>query len=343
MAPIRTRNKRIFFYLFVGCAAAQGMQQTTTTQKPTTPPTDVEATSYLPHTGAWASVFGVYAMGSALCYTATAATMRYALGWVPFLPPEAVNSSAFVTGLAVTVPTTATLFVHYRVPTWYFFYILYKGERVSPMLAKQAMQELSKYAQYLDTIKKIYRELEQLIKTVEQSMSKPPMASGHSGGVGNSSGNTSGYGGSTSQTGTGGLNNQKATPIIDPAVWLEMAAAIANGEEQLAQAQTQITPLLPPPPLPSKIKQPKIAHIDARWNYYTNKMHQCLRALEQTVSETEVAELGSLAKQIVGYWHAYVTNIAHTADVQVQRCLQVYTIEQFIETVLRRDLATPVP
>ena len=52
----------------------------------------------------------------------------------------------------------------------------------------------------------------------------------------------------------------------------------------------------------------------------------------------DLSALDRLVRDLLNYWNAYLAGLVNTIDHQVALCQNVYAVEQFIITVLRRNL-----
>lgn len=206
--------------------------------------------------------------------------------------------SGFVGG-AIAIPLVTYLYINYHELAWYFSYVMYSGKQASPAIARKITQYLDSYIRCMEMMSDIQKQLDATIQKAEKSV----------------------IGSGKEQT-----------------IRLVRASIAAVFERELADAQRYCDQ--------TRERLGKLELTDVCTTYsprggkvlYKIDLSSLRQFESRSLSRVEIQTLDNLVKNILEYWHAYLTSLALAIDKQIALCKQVHALERFVSTVLNRPL-----
>lgn len=262
--------------------------------------------------GALASLGFLTALGSFLTYKTCEQIFDAGLGYVPFLRSYH-EKTAKIAALTVAFPVSIVAFMKYGFLTHYFFYILYAGERVSPLLARDALHDVRVYVEHLQTIKSVQKELYEVIDQINALSSQKDS------------------------------QKKDRTPIVEAHILMQLDQAIKHDDEYLQSVLTQLQLFLSPQELDqfvqelSSYKYHKGYCIAPELQGHTQAIITQLQSTVQCLGD-DVLVLNNLMMGLVDYWQKYTMALAEGIDASLRFCNEVHTLEQVITKWLDRSL-----
>lgn len=269
-----------------------------------------DSTDKLGRVGAWCSVLALFASEAVLVEKLVETGCDRFFTHIPGLSELKGSGISSLIGSACSLPVTCISFARFREIVWYFFFILYTGRRASPQLAREALKGLSSYIEHLNMLKEVYRELEQLLRSAEQAADQ------------SGSGRSVDSGGDVGNGGNGGRDTQ----AIAKKLILLVQDAVASGEAYVVQVKNKFEVL--------GIYQ--LAQLSDEPVQKSRAMQE--EATRLTHLAIDLSALDRLVRDLLSYWNSYLSGLVSTIDAQVSLCQNVYAVEQFIITMLRKNL-----
>lgn len=258
--------------------------------------------------GAWTSLSTVAAVSAFLTHKTLEQGLQKGLAYIPFISDERRAHLATIVSGLVIVPASTVICMKYGKLLWYFFYIIYAGERISPLLARRALNDLHVYIQHLNTIKLVQKELKSLIEQINQATSEV---------------------------------TKRDKETIDPFLLAALESLVTVNEQYIKEVLDNLHSYLAPdddllPVVLNSIKRVKSA--------VTSGLQEHAQAVVQHLQRPEdlgydATLLNVLVKELIDYWQNYTIGLASGIDVALNTCQTVHAMEQFIVTVLDRPLA----
>jgi len=264
-----------------------------------------DSTDKLGRLGAWGSVLALFATEAVFVEKLVETGCDRFFAHIPGLSELKGSGVSSLLGSAIALPATCVSFARSREILWYFFFVFYTGRRASPQLAREALAGLSNYIDHLNMLKEVYRELEQLLRSAEQAAEQP----------------------------TGGRDSQ----AIAKKLILLVQDAVASGEAYIIQAKTRFE-LLGIYELAQYAEEPQSKFIDERGLPAISYIRSAREEMRPAQLAIDLSALDRLVRDLLNYWNSYLAGLVSTIDHQVALCQNVYAVEQFIITVLRRNL-----
>ena len=279
--------------------------------------------------GAWTSLGLVSLISAYVTYKTVQETVDAAMGSLPLFKDYHADTS-HVMSLMATVPLSAIALMKLGPLAWYSFYMIYAGERMSPVLARNALRDLQVYVQHLHVIKAIQQDLFAIIDEINQAATV-----------------------TTASTPNVQLpleipetlnKKQYDTPIIDPTVLVNLQEAIVHNQEYVHVILQQLLPFLPQEELSAfeqdiQIKSATVVYAIAyELQDQAQAIIDVLKMSEGQDMGDDAVVLNHLIKDLIMYWQSYTQSLADGIDSSVRFCNDVHLVEQLIVSWLDRSL-----
>lgn len=202
-------------------------------------------------------------------------------------------------GAVAALPLITYLYLTYHELAWYFSYIIYTGKQVSPVIARETTQYLDSYVRCMQMIRVIQRELADLLAKAE--------------------------------TAVAGSGKEQTVGLIGGSI-------AATFERELADAQAYVDR--------TREQLAQLGLTDTCRSYsarggvvtYTLDLSR-LRGFEHPdLSKVDIDVLDKLVRDILDYWHTYLSALATAIDKRVLLCQKVHRLENIISGFLNRPL-----
>jgi hypothetical protein len=334
---IRFSCTALFFVLFLSQDVLGALPSSFTQQKP--PSLTLESSNSqvkpvvlgqnsIARYGAWASLGFTALVSSYITYRTVAQGCDTVMLNVPLLKSyHADVAHAF--SLLATVPISALSLMKLGPVFWYFFYILYAGERMSPVLARDALRDVQVYVQHLHVIKAIQQDLLVIINQINEVAMTT----------------ASGVNVQFPQEIPDHLKKAKTQALaIDPQVLEQLQLAIERDEDYVQVILQQLQPFLPEQELQEfqddlQVKSATVVYAIA---YELQDQAQAIiDVLKISAGQdmgSDAAILNHLIKDLIAYWQSYTQSLADGIDASVRFCNNVHLVEQVIVSWMDRAL-----
>jgi hypothetical protein len=277
--------------------------------------------SFMASVGAWASLAALTASGAFVSYKTLTESLDTVFSRVPLVNRQH-EYIATIASRSIFVPCLALWSLRYSKLAWYFFYVFYSGEHISPQLAYDAINDLKIYVQHLNTIKEVQRELNAVILEINEAVSELESAKD----VGNDQ----------------GVKKTKKTAAIDPDIIEKLSGIIASNQAYVSEIVNQLREIFPND---GELGEAISALLqNAAYESFSQKGGSFLQEQAQAVVDHiqsggknlgyDAKMLNKLVKSLIEYWQKYTIGLAESIDAVLKRCHTVHAIEQFIVTTL---------
>lgn len=303
--------------------------RTSPVQKNTTSPGTEEAIAikklgknHLAQLAAWVSLFCSSALGISLSYTTLEQVCEKALLQL-YVGKEITQSAAQLMSMIVIVPTSLVALIKGAPLGWYFYYVLFAGERVSPLLAQTVLRDLSAYIHHLHVIKDVQKELLSIIHQINQDVNVDAAP-------------TKNYAYSNGQ--------------VDPALLYILEEAIAHDEVYIQEIVAQLYQFLSAEEIHNYMHDQNMVFYnqqsgkDVQNISVTSDVQLQVQNIAHALQDYDVdlgyyaIALNKLICDLIIYWQRYTTGLAEGIDNSLQFCQNVYFVEQIIINWLDRPL-----
>lgn len=266
--------------------------------------------------GAWASLGFTAALFSWLNYKTCEQILESCMEYIPFLHSYH-EKTAKIAALTITAPFSLVALMRYGPLVKYFFYILYAGERVSPLLARDALHDVRVYVEHLQSIKGVQKDLYDVINQINQM----------------------------SQGDSVTPKREREAAAIDPALLMALEQAIQHDELYLHNVLQQLQQFLSAEELLSYAQElsslqgayAKDYSIASELQQQTQAVITQLQATVLSMGDDTIL-LNNLMQGLVDYWQRYTMSLADGIDSAIRFCNEVHTAEQIISKWLDRSL-----
>lgn len=278
--------------------------------------------------GAWASLGVTSLIASYMLYKTGVQSFDAALLKLPFFNAYHADTAPALS-LLVATPVSAVALMKYGPLAWYFFYMMYAGERMSPVLARNALRDVQVYVQHLHVIKAIQQDLFDIIEQINQAATVPVSAD------------------NVQFPAAMPEALQKNVPeiiMIDPAILIELQHALEHDEEYVHEIIQQLQLFLSIQELNEfeqelQIKSAAVVYAIAyELQDQAQAIINVLKISEGQDMGDDAAILNHLIKDLVTYWQNYTKSLADGIDASVRFCNHVHLVEQVIVGWLDRSL-----
>lgn len=271
----------------------------------------------IPSIAAWGSLSALTVSGGFLAYKALGSSVDAVFSRLPLINRQHEYLSTVVSRSAMA-PLLALWSLRYSKLAWYFFYVFYSGEHISPQLAYDAMNDLKIYVQHLNTIKEVQKELNAVVVEINQAVNELE---------------------SVQETETSRRTCKRA---IDPDLMAKLNELIVSNEAHVAEIIAQLREIMPNN---SELEAVIAAILQSsgqvapaqRAGSFLHEQAQAVVAHIQAGAKDlgyDAQVLNDLVKNLIEYWQKYTIGLAVSIDTVLQRCHAVHAIEQFIVTTL---------
>lgn len=259
--------------------------------------------------GAWSSLALTSAIGSFLTYKTAEQIFENIFIKLPFLNSY-YRECAKIATLTTTLPLSLVAFIKSEALLRYFFYILYAGERVSPLLARDALHDVRIYVQHLQTIKSVQKELYDVINQINE------------------------------------LSQQKKNirdARINQDILNELTEMLKHDDAYIQTILLQLQKFLPQEELIQFLEE--LSHYSNSRDYciapeLEGQTQAIINQLQMSISSLgdDSLVLNCLMKGLVNYWQNYTASLADGINLALQFCNEVHFLEQIISKWLNRSL-----
>jgi len=288
--------------------------QVTDSQKIAVSPLGKNLTARL---GSWASMGFLAAMSSFLTYKSFEQVFDTGISYIPFLRSYR-QETAKIAALTMAFPLSIAILMKYGSLSNYFFYILYSGERVSPLLARDALHDVRVYVEHLQTIKNVQKELNEVIDQINALALQKKNDS----------------------------SSVDAASGIDAHILVQLDQAIKHDDDYLQAVLAQLQLFL---------SWEEINHFMQERSFYrysksvqgycvapelqgqTQAIITQLQSTAQGLGDDALV-LNNLMKGLVDYWQNYTVALADGINAALRFCNEVYVLEQIITKWFDRPL-----
>lgn len=193
---------------------------------------------------------------------------------------------------------------------WYFYYMLYAGERLSPLLAQKALHDLSVYVNHLQTVKTVQAELLAVIDLINQELD---------------------------------AKKQPVLQEIDMVALEALGAALEQNDVYIQQVIAQLHVFLSDDEIAAVLQAMQPSKDIPDFSITTNLQDQA-HTIAQNLQASDVdlgydvVVLNQLIRDLIGYWQQYTVSLAEGIDNSLQFCTNVYAVEQVIINWFDRSL-----
>ena len=259
---------------------------------------------------AWASLACTSAIGVFISYKTLEEIFDYVLEQLPLLRVHHLGTAQAASALLVGPPALVSL-LRLGPLGWYFYYMLYAGERLSPLLAQQSLHDLSVYVNHLQTVKSVQAELLTVIDLINQQLENKKEVLSHP---------------------------------IDPVLLQQLEDAINQDEAYIQQIIQQLQMFLSDEEIAEVLQSVQQPLKDIPDFSITTNLQDQAHTIAQSLQASDVdlgydvVVLNQLIKDLIDYWQLYTTSLAEGIDSSMQFCNNVYWIEQIIITWFDRAL-----
>lgn len=263
------------------------------------------------HLGSWASSGLIVGMGSFLTYKSFEHIFDVGLSYIPFLRFYR-QETAKIAALIGTLPVSIIALMNYGSLSNHFFYILYSGERISPLLARDALHDVRVYVEHLQTVKNVQKELNEVIDKINE------------------------------------LSVQKKNNVLsdlNAEIVVTLNQTIRDNDAYIQAVIAQLQLFLPQEEINEYIQasvcsytpNPKGYCVAPELEGQTQAIIAQLQSTVQSLGDDAIV-LNRLMTGLVNYWQNYTAALAQGIDTALQFCNQVYGLEQIITKWLNRPL-----
>ncbi|MCL5436673.1 MAG: hypothetical protein M1549_02240 [Candidatus Dependentiae bacterium] len=248
--------------------------------------------------GAWGATTLLFAGGLLGTEQAVKDTIAYLTAKLPFGSVIAESQVPRIVGWTVALPLMGYLYISYHEFIWYFTYIICSGKQASPILAREIARHLNSYVQCMKVIRETHSELNKLLADAEACVDT--------------------------------VGAKEALRRVGASVDTLFVQELTRADEYVAQARTRIARL-------------GLGHANENRTHdaETSMRRLDLRRVsivEPDFSKADVDILEGLVKDMLTYWHDYLTSLAAAINKRILLCQKVDVIEKFIALVLNRPL-----
>lgn len=260
--------------------------------------------------GAWASMGIVTITGSYLIYKALDQIFDKSISFIPFLRPYHKKTSS-IAALSLGTPISCSAFIKCGPLIKYFFYILYAGERISPLLARDALHDVRVYVQHLQTVKSVQKELYEVIEQINQ------------------------------------LSREQLRGM-DVELLVQLDDLIKQDEAYIQTVVAQLQQFLSHEEIELYLHDIIIKHLHMKGQLkdyciapeLSNQTQAIIMQLQTTVHsmDEDALVLNDLMHGLIDYWQRYTRSLAEGINEALNFCNKVYIAEQIISKWLDRSL-----
>lgn len=292
---------------------------------------------------AWASTLGAYVGGGLVLNKGVAMATSGTLGWLTNLSPETDVAVGSWVGMLTAVPLTIWAYASYREIVWYIAYITWTGQRYSPLMAQKALKHLAQYVNHLNMLKNIHKELSALIDSATEYAD----AIHHGELV---------VGGNVKPTNPllqlgdhdilHDTLQDSTTPPCNADLISSLQSAIAESEKKVTMMHQTLaqcgfykswrdcccTRFFGREPRAIEMALYRTCQLIETW---------ISRDEKPTINHAEVAILDRLIRELLAYWHDYVTGLTLSLEKEIGLCQAIYKIEQMMVLGLDWKLSLP--
>jgi hypothetical protein len=249
--------------------------------------------------GAWVTTGLLFGGGLVGVEKICEKTTAHIVSLLPFGRTIAGSHFPRLVGGAVSLPLATYLYVKYHKLIWYLAYILYSGKQISPIIAREIAQHLDSYVRCMAMIRQIHQELDVLLKNAESCVA--------------------------------GSGKEQAIRLISQSIDAVFERELADADVYVKRVHRQLADIN----LAETCK-----HYSLRGGRVTYSFDlTCMRGFEHPdFSKIDVETLDHLIRDILNYWHDYLTSLAASIDQRVVFCNKIHAMENFISGVLNRPL-----
>lgn len=277
--------------------------------------------------GAWASLGIVSLMSAYITYKTGVQCVDSLMRYAPFLDAYRADAAPIM-GLMATLPLSSVALMKLGPLAWYFFYIIYAGERMSPVLARNALRDVQVYVQHLHIIKAIQQDLLAIIEQINEAAT-----------VTVSTANVQ-----LPLEIPASLKKKSKGMVIDPEILANLQEAIAHDEEYVYVILQQLQKFLTEEELAQfeqelQIKSATVVYAIAyELQDQAQGIIEVLKMSEGQDMGDDAAILNHLVKDLIVYWQSYTQSLADGIDASVRFCNDVHLVEKMIVNWLDRSL-----
>lgn len=232
--------------------------------------------------------------------------------FLPFLK-EYAESKRF--SLVGAFPLSLMGLINYGPVVDYFFYILYAGERVSPVLARDVLYDIRVYIEHIQTLKNIQQQLIDIINQLNEFDAQ----------------NTTTH---STQKSPGQLVGRSLHVIAQ-----KLSLSVAQHEKRIQEFITQISEFLTSYEIPAFKVATECYSVAADLKDETQAIIVQLQS-SITGLGTQAPVINSLLNKIINYWRQYVDGLASDIVEGIKFCQTIYHVESFVTHVLVRPLVS---
>lgn len=264
---------------------------------------------------AWTTTLLVALLGTGFCYKLCSDLIDGVLRRMPLVDAYH-DAMARVAGAAIAVPLASVGLMKYGPFVWYGTYILYAGERVSPLLARSILHDIQVYVQHLDTVKSVEKELREAIAQINALV---------------------GVGKRTMQP------QSVPRARIDPAILAHIEELIAHNEAEIQEIVATLQLYLPKEEIAqcmyalNRGQKAPVYTIAPELLEQAQAIVDRLKLLTTDLGD-DAAALNLLIHELIEYWQNYTYGLAKSIRVDLRFCNEVHMLEQFVVNWLDRPL-----
>jgi hypothetical protein len=270
----------------------------------------------LAQSAAWVSFICSSYMSAFVSYKTLSEFLDKCFLQIPFIKDyhEGLARNASV---IILTPAVLVMLMKYASLSWYFYYMLYSGERASPLLAQEALRNLTLYVHHLKVVKSVQKELLEVIDQINQALKE--------------------------QT--------KQSASIDPLLLTQLEETISHNEAYIQQVLLQLHQFLSDEDIHqytdyeqmlflSEIEKSNSA--SSATADLEEQMHTIVHHLQTSGIDWgyDCMLLNHLIQELIDYWQQYTIGLAEGIDNALHFCQNVYFVEQVIINVLDRTLVS---
>ena len=261
---------------------------------------------------AWLTTALVGALGVAGLYVTVHSLFDSVMQTIPLLQDYRGEIVRVASG-TVTLPIAVVATMKWSPEVWYACYILYSGERMSPLLARNVLHDIKIYVQHLSTIKAVERDLQVAIDQIN-------MLSGNS-----------------------GADNKKniRVQLIDPHILQKLHELINADEAHIQHVLEQLQEYLSEAEIESYVASMGVKHKAASFAdelfAQAQDLVDHLKGFSMDLGK-DAKILTELVEGLVVYWQEYTQSLAAVIDADLVFCKEIHALEQFMANWLERAL-----
>lgn len=226
-------------------------------------------------------------------------SISYITSLLPYADQLATTKFPHLVSSMITLPLLAYTYVTYRQLTWYCAYILYSGKQISPLIARDTAQHLDSYVRCMEMIQETHKQLEELIAKAEACVA--------------------------------GSAKEQTLRLIGDSITAVFERELTDAHAYAEKVRDQLKEL--------GLTDSCMAY-SARSGHvtYMLDLSRIRELAHPDLSKLDIDILDQLIKNILDYWHTYLTTLAASIDKRVALCQKIHAIENFVSNVLNRPL-----